>query len=145
MAVQYDTTSRGAASEPNRAAEPSLSQLVTGLTTDLSDLMRKEIALAKTETKENALKMAMGAGLLAAGGLVAYAGLMLLLIALAVFLGNALNNPGLAFLIVSVVTLIVGAVLFFVGRGRMNEANLAPQKTIDSLSDTTEMVKEKLS
>lgn len=144
MAVQYDTN-RGAASEPVRTAEPTLSQLVTGLTSDMSELIRKEIALAKTETKENAQKMAMGAGLMAGGGMIAYAGLILLLISLAIFLGNALNNPGLAFLIVSVVTLIVAAVLFFIGRGRMSEANLAPQKTIDSLSDTTEMVKEKLS
>ena len=72
--------------------EPSLSDLVIGLTDDISELVRKEVALAKAELQENIKEGAAAGGMLAAGGMVAYAGLILILFAIAIALGEWWDN-----------------------------------------------------
>jgi hypothetical protein len=130
-------------SEP--ASEPSLGQLFTSLTEDFSTLVRSEIRLAKAETMESVSTATRGAGMMAAGGFVAYAGLLLVLMGIAVLIGQAIDSYWLGALLVGVLTLGVGAVLFFSGKSAMKDVNLTPDKTIESIKDDARMVKEQLS
>lgn len=125
--------------------EPSLGDLVVGLTDDISTLVRKEVDLAKAELQESAQQSAKAGGMIAAGGLVAYAGLILILIALAVVLGQWWDNFWLGSLVVGLVTAIIGAILLSSGMNQLKKVSLVPRKTMSSLNRDAEMAKEKLS
>lgn len=125
--------------------EPTLGELFTSLTEDFSTLVRSEIKLAKAETMESVSTATRGAGMMAAGGFVAYAGLLIVLMGIAVLVGQAIGSYWLGALLIGVLTLGVGAVIFFSGRSAIKEVNLTPDKTIESIKDDARMVKEQLS
>jgi membrane-bound ClpP family serine protease len=81
---------------------------------------------------------------MAAGGFLAYAGLILLLIAVSVLVGDLLNNYWLSTLLVGLAVVVIGWVMLNSGKSQLNRMNLTPQKTIDTLSADAQMVKEKL-
>src|SRR3546814_3325854 len=62
---------------------------------------------------------------------VGVAGFGVLLMALSFLLGDAIDNLGLATLIVAVVALIVAAILYTGARKKMAAANLKPERSID--------------
>ncbi len=128
----------GSASE-NR----SLGELFSELSADMSDLLQKEVALAQAEMMGKVSKVAGGAGMAVGGGMVAYAGLILLLITLAFFLAQWMA-VWVALGIVAVIALAIGLVLLQVGRGRIQNTSLTPEKTIESLKDNAEWVKEQV-
>jgi uncharacterized protein (DUF58 family) len=76
---------------------------------------------------------------------VAYAGLILVLIALSILLGQALENYWLSTLIVGAVVLIIGAVLLFSGKSALQKVNVTPEKTIETLKEDARWVKEQVS
>jgi len=125
--------------------DPSLGELVMGLTDDLTTLVRKEVELAKAEVQESVQEAAKAGGMVAAGGLVAYAGLLLILAAIAVALGDWWNNYWLAAAVVGLVTGIVGWVMLNGGLNQLKQVSLVPHKTISSLESDAKMAKEKLS
>lgn len=122
---------------------PSLGDLFSGLTSDLSSLIRKEIQLARTETTEKISSATRSIVLMAAGGLIAYAGFIALLAAAAIALGG-LMPYWLSALLVGIVVLIVGAILIQSGRSALSNLEVTPEKTVETMKDNTEMVKEKL-
>lgn len=130
---------------PYISSEPSLGELFTSLSSDFSTLVRKEIELAKVETMESVSTASKGAGLMAAGGMVAYAGLILVLIGIAIVVGQAINSYWLAALLVGVLVLGVGGVLFSSGKSALKNVSLTPDKTIKSLKEDARWVKEQVS
>jgi len=56
--------------------EPTLGDLFTSLTGDLSTLVRQEIDLARTETMEKVTSATRSIVMMVAGGMVAYTGLI---------------------------------------------------------------------
>lgn len=126
-------------------SEPTLGELITSLSDDFTKLIRNEIRLARVETMEAVSTASRGAGMLAAGGMVAYAGLILVLIALSILLGQALENYWLSTLIVGAVVLIIGAVLLFSGKSALQKVNVTPEKTIETLKEDARWVKEQVS
>jgi len=80
----------------------------------------------------------------AVGGLVLYAGLLVLLMALVLGLVAAGVQPWLAALTVAVIVIGVGAALVLVGMNRMKETNLAPEQTVASVRENVELVKEQM-
>jgi len=125
--------------------DPSLGDLVMGLTDDLTTLVRKEVELAKAELQENVQEGAKAGGMVAAGGLVAYAGLLLILAAIAVALGDWWDNYWLSAAVVGLVTGIIGWVMLNGGLNQLKQVSLVPHKTISSLESDAKMAKEKLS
>lgn len=125
------------------ADQRSLGQLFGELSTDLSDLLRKEVMLAQAEATEKVKSVAQGAGMAVAGGFVAYAGFVVLLMALA-FLLNLWMDLWLATLIVAGVTLAAGAALLVIGRNKLKSTQLKPEQTIDSLKENVEWAKEQV-
>jgi hypothetical protein len=123
-----------------------LGSLIGDLMSDLAELVSKEIQLAKAEASEKFSQATAGAASLAIGGLVAFAGLLVLLDA-AVY-GLAALFEGLPFwasaLIVGVVVLGVGMALLLKGRSNLKAENLAPRRTAASLRQDAEMIKEQV-
>lgn len=139
--VSTGNVSTGYVTQP----EPTLGDLFTGLTSDLSALVRQELELAKTEMQESAKQGAKGAAFMAIGGFLAYAGLILLLIALAILVGNLLDNYWLSTLLVGLTVVVIGGVMAASGKSQLTQMNLTPRKTIQTLEADAQMVKEKLS
>jgi hypothetical protein len=111
----------------------SVGQLISEVTTDLSTLMRQELALAKAEVTAEAKKAGQGAGLFGAAGFAGYMVLLFLSFALLYVLNNAMDN-GWAALIVALLWAVIGAVSFVLGRKRFKQVNPKPERTMDTLS-----------
>lgn len=126
-------------------SEPSLGDLVMGLTDDLSVLMRREVDLAKAELQESIQDGAQAGGMIAAGGMVAYAGVLLILVALAIALGEWWNNYWLGAGVVGLVTAIIGWVILNSGMSQLKNVSLVPHKTLAAIGRDAKMAKEKLS
>ena len=118
--------------EPLRA-DASLGELFGELTSQLGDLFRQEIELAKVEAKQEAKRAATGAGLFGAAGAVALTALIIGSMAIAWLLDQALNTA-LSFAIVAVAWLILAAVLMRAGKAKL--------ATVKPLPETTESLKE---
>ena len=123
-----------------KAAETSLGDLVGEVSRDLSELMRKELELAKAELSESAKRAGKGAGLMGGAG---YAGgLAVLFLSIAVWwgLGDLIDSLGWSAVIVAVIWAIVAAILFAVGRSRLKDVQGAP-KTVETVKEIPEALK----
>lgn len=120
------------ATEPKRP-DASLGELFSEMTSDLSDLFRKEVQLAKVEAREEVGRAGKGAAMLGAAGLAGWLALIMLSFALAWLLDQAVDTA-LAFAIVGVLWAAAAVVLATTGRHRLN--------TIEALPQTKETLKE---
>jgi hypothetical protein len=111
-----------------RAREASVGELFGEVSRDLSTLIRQEIALAKAEAKDSAVKVGTGAGMLAGAGWAMHFVLLFLSLALWWALAGALADDtgerglGSAGLIVALVWAVIAAILALVGRSRLKRA-----------------------
>ena len=132
--VVGSTTSTGSHVTTGANDGRSLGEIVGDLSTDLTTLVKQELTLARTELKEEATKAGKGAGMLGGAGVAGLLALMLGSFALAYLLDNWMPVE-LAFLIVTLLWAIVGAVL--AARGRTELKNSNPQ-----LPETQQTLKE---
>lgn len=114
--------------------ELSLGELIGRLSSELGDLMRSEMELARVEIREEAGKAGRAAGVLGAGGLIAYLGLVLVAMAAAWGLAEVVD-AGWAFLIVGLVVGAIGAVLVLMGRDRLQAVRPVPEETVETLKE----------
>jgi hypothetical protein len=105
--------------------------------------MRQEIQLARAETMETVSKALRSMYKMAGGGLLAYAGLIVLLIGVAIGLG-AVMPYWLSALLVGIVTRVVGAILIQSGRSTIQDLTIVPEKTVESIKEDAEWVKEQV-
>ena len=131
-----------------RAVEPlqpdkSIGELFGELTADLGHLFRQEVQLAKTEAREEMQRVGQGLGMLAAAAISALLALTLISFAVAWWLDKAMDR-GLAFALVAVLWIIVGAVLASVGKKRLAAAKPLPQ-TVDTLKEDMRWAKAQTS
>jgi hypothetical protein len=125
--------------------EPSLGDIVVGLTDDVTTLMRKEVELAKAEIQQSIQEGAQAGGMVAAGGLLAYSGLLFILAAIAIALGQWWDNYWLGAAVVGLVAGIVGWSILNGGLKQLKQVSLVPHQTISSIGRDAKMAKEKLS
>lgn len=102
-------------------AQPTLVELVTRISDNVSALVHGEIDLAKAKGKRMAATMRMGGALLAVGGVVALYGVGFLLGTIVELIALALPLWA-AKLIVAMVLLIVAAVAALLGAKRLQAA-----------------------
>ncbi len=118
-----------------KAPDRSLGELFSEMAGELGDLVRTEIELAKTETKEEVTKAGKAGGMFAGAGLEAYFMALFLSVALA-YLLDAVMPLALAFAIVAVLHGIVAFVLYSKGRTQMKQVQPIPQ-TVESIKENT--------
>ncbi|HZR12381.1 MAG TPA: phage holin family protein [Acidimicrobiia bacterium] len=123
--------------------EASLGELFSEMTSDLGLLVRKEIELAKTETKEELTRAGRGAAMF---GAAAVAGMLaLLLVSFAAAWGLAVVIPtGWAFLVIGVIYGVVAAVVALRGRDQMKRVG-APEQTIQTLKEDVQWARARTS
>jgi hypothetical protein len=134
MAHPYEPGSTG------EGTERTLGQLVADATSEVSGIVRAEVALAKAELRADVKNGALAGGLFGAAGYLGLLASILLVIAAAYGLTEAGLAPWLAFLIVAVVLLLVAGLLALVGRSRVSKVG-PPERTIRSTKETLEAIK----
>jgi hypothetical protein len=130
----------------------SLPALLRELRDETTTLLRQEVALAKTEIRENVSHLGSHAIQIGLGAFVAYAGLIVLLIGLGQLLGVAFVRAGLApDLAHWLAPSAVGLVVAFIGWGMLARAkhaiahdDLVPHRTIESLQTNKHWAQQKL-
>ncbi len=115
----------------------SLGELFTELSRETGTLIRKEVELATTEMTAKARVAGGHVGMVAAGGALAHAGLLVLLAALVVGLAQLGVTPWLAATIVGVLTAGIGYLLVSRGLTALRQTNVAPTRAIEALKETT--------
>jgi drug/metabolite transporter (DMT)-like permease len=121
----------------------SIPELVSDLTGELANLVRKEGELVRTEVTENLQHAAKAGQGLALGGALLLGAYLVLLQALVMALSMVMN-PLLASIIVGVV---IGATGYFVIRAamrRMKPDQLAPGRSVRQLQKDAQLVKEQV-
>ena len=138
----YRSEAPGYGSSPIPAAEPaprSIGEIVSEITTDLSTLMRQEVALAKAELSQSAKRAGKGAGMLGGAGFAAYFVILFLSISLWWALGDHIGY-GWSALIVAILWGIVAAVLALRGRKELAEVR-GLDRTTETLGKIPNAVK----
>jgi hypothetical protein len=121
----------------------SLGELFAELTDETRTLIRQEVELAKVELSEKAARVGKDVGYLAAGGAVAYAGLLTLVGALVLGLSNYITL-GWSALIIGIIVAFIGGFLVYRGFNDLRNANLAPRRTIQTLKETKTWMKREM-
>lgn len=117
------------APEPVLDTDPTIGRLVTDATRDISSLISKEIALAKSELKVSVKAGGLGVGLFAAAGFVAVLAIIMLSVSIAYFIHWAGLGLHWSFLIVFGFYLLIAGLLVFVGIGKVKQVR-GPDKAI---------------
>jgi hypothetical protein len=133
--------------------QSSIVYLLKKLRDDTATLVRDEISLAKTEISEKIAGTSRNVGYLAAGALVAYAALILILQGLSFLLGglfvlwgmNEASATLLGFLMVGAVVGVIGAILIVKALNTLKKEPLTPTKTAETLKEDKEWVQSKVS
>jgi hypothetical protein len=141
MTTSYDSEYTTSGSTPR---DESIGNLIGQVAGDVSTLFRQEVALAKAELKEEAVKAGKAGGMLAGAGFAGYMVAVLLSLALVFALG-AVMPLGWAALIVAVIWAIVGGVLYAVGRNRMKDVDPVPRQTVETLREDAQWVRDQRS
>lgn len=134
---EYDV--RGTADQPD-VSERSFGELVGNLSSDLSRLVSKEIALAKAETKDELSKVGQAAGMGAGAAVAALLALTFLSQSIVHGLDNWMGT-GWAALIVGVLWVIAAAVLASIARSKLKQAAPPLEQTKETLKEDAQWAK----
>jgi uncharacterized membrane protein YqjE len=121
--------------------EESFGELLSGLASDMSTLVKKEIELAKVETATKAKRAGKGAGMLAGAGV---AGLLLLmcLTTLLIVAIDAVAPLWVGVLVAIVLWAVVAAVLGLMGKKALQEAAPpVPEQTVETVKEDVQWAK----
>lgn len=124
------------------ATRESIADVVRGLASDATHLMRTEVRLAKAEVRANVAGLVTPIILVAAGLILGIAALFTLMAAFVGLLVEVLDiSPGLASLIVAAVVGGIAGFLVMSGLGKLRAATLAPTRTMASVKEDVQTVK----
>lgn len=128
---------------PRLAESRSTPALIGDLISHVTELFRKEVQLFRAEVNEKT-RQASNAGVMLAGALVlGIVGLIFLAGAATLGLIAAGLSPVWAALIVGGVLALIALIMAMSGKNKLSTSNLAPNRTVDSLSRDAKMAKEK--
>ena len=99
--------------------------------------------MARTETMEKISHASKAVISMAAGGFIAYAGLLFLLAAAVLVIATWVPY-WLSAVIVGGVAVIVGLIMVQGGRSALQNTNITPEKTVDTMKENAQWVKEKI-
>ena len=130
--------------EPRARSGRPVAALISDLAGETSTLVRQEIALFKAELNEKLTRIGVGAGALAAGGVIAFSGWLALVAAAIIGLSYVLA-PWLSALIVGLVVIALGAGLALFGKSRLRADALVPRRTLNSLREDEAWIRDQVS
>jgi hypothetical protein len=127
--------------QQSRDDNRSLGELFSELAQETSTLVRQEVNLAKTEMSHKASRAGKQVGVLAAGGAVAYAGLLAILAGVIVLLDNVMPL-WLSALLVGIVVAVVGYLLIRRALDALKREDFAPRETMETLKEDQQWAKD---
>lgn len=119
----------------------SIGEILGGLATDIQDLIRGEISLARAELNQKLERVILAAIWLVGGALLAFAGLVVVLQGVAAALALMLPTWA-ASLIVGVAIVAIGALLARFGLAMLSLKTLMPDRMAASLRKDAHVVKD---
>lgn len=120
----------------------TITSLVGDAVEQLGKLMQNEVQLAKAELSEKAARAGMGAAYLGAAAILTIPVLVVLLVSLALWLGQMGLSPPLAHLLAAAVGAAVAVVLALLGKSYLTPANLTPKVTMRQVERDVAAAKE---
>jgi drug/metabolite transporter (DMT)-like permease len=115
--------------------ERSLGELFAELSRETGVLIRKEMELATTELSGKLKVAGTQAGIVAAGGALAHAGLLVLLAAIVIGLTELGVPAWLAALFVAIAVMVAGYALVNQGLSKMRNTSFMPVQTMETLKE----------
>jgi drug/metabolite transporter (DMT)-like permease len=117
--------------------ERSLGELFSELSRETGTLVRKEFELATTEMTAKAKVAGGHVGMVATGGALAHAGLLVILAAIVIGLAQLGVTPWLAAAIVGVLTIGIGYLLANRGLAALRQTSVAPTQAIEAMKENS--------
>ena len=127
--------------ERQEREDRSIGELFAELSQMTTTLVRQEIQLAKVEMSQKASRVGKNVGFLVIGGVVAYTGLLAVVAAGIMLLGQVIAY-WLSAAIIGVVIVAVGAVLVVKGANTLRQEEPTPRETVETLQEDKEWLKD---
>ncbi len=125
------------------AEERSLGALISGLLQDIRLLFSQELDLAKRELAQKVSVVSRNAVTIAIGAVLAMAGVFVLVAALVLVL--ALFMPAwVAALVLALVLLAMGGLMLFIGVQKLRKMKYVPERTVRTVEEGVQRVKERV-
>ena len=126
----------------NRSEKP-LGELFSDLASDMSNLVRQEVELAKVEVGQKAKHVGRNIGYLVVGGAIAYAALLAVIAAIILLLDNVMPSWG-ASLLVGVVVAGIGWLLIGKAVSALQQTDVTPRETVETLKEDAAWMKQQI-
>jgi hypothetical protein len=132
--------------DENRSREienKPLGDLFSDLAGEMSELVRKEVALAKLEISQKAKYAGKNIAYLVVGGAIAYAALLAVIAAVIMLLDGVMPSWGAALL----VGLLVGAIgWLLIGKAKsaLQQMDVTPRETVETLKEDAAWMKQQI-
>jgi uncharacterized BrkB/YihY/UPF0761 family membrane protein len=109
----------------------------------MSNLVRQEVALAKVEVGQKAKHVGRNIGYLVVGGAIAYAAVLAMIAAIILFLDRYMPSWG-ASLLVGVVVAGIGWLLIGKAVSALQQTDVTPRETVETLKEDAAWVKQQI-
>ena len=123
------------------ALDVGMGELLKQLGTDIGALVRGELALARKEMKDALQAVRNATVVVALGGVLSLLALGTLTAAAVLALADRMGNAPAALLVGLVLTVIAAGAVFW-GVSRLRHVPVKPEKTLESLEETKEWMKD---
>jgi Putative Actinobacterial Holin-X, holin superfamily III len=120
-----------------------LGDLFSDLATEMSNLVRQEVALARVEISQKAKYAGKNIGYLVVGGAVAYAALLAVIAAVILLLDRVMPAWGAALLVAFLVA-AVGWLLIGKAMSALQHMEVTPRETVETLKEDAAWVKQQI-
>ena len=125
-------------------ASDNIVDLLRDLVNQGTHLADQQLSLIKAEVRESASDIKAAAGELIGAAVVGISGLGVLLMGVAYLLADAINNLGLATLIVGAIAVLLAFILYRSAAAKMDATHIAPDRTQRTLQRTSDAVRGEL-
>ena len=120
-----------------------LGDLFGDLASEMSNLVRQEVALAKVEMTQKAKSIGKNVGYLVVGGAIGYAALLAVIAAVIIALDQVMPAWGAALL---VGVLVAGISWLLIGKAMtaLQETDITPRETVETLKEDAAWMKQQI-
>ncbi len=123
------------------ASDRSISDVLQDILSNIQEIVRSEVRLAKTEAREEVGKVKSAGILLGAGAICGVFAAFFLLLTIVYALARFMPDWAAAFTITVVLAIITG-VMLSAGVKRFKQVHPTPDKTMESLKENVEWAKQ---
>ena len=114
------------------AGDGDVVSLIGKLTTQSTHLAQQQLSLVQAEIREAIDDLKIGVGAMVGAAVLGISGLGVTLMGIAYLIGEAIDNFGLATLLVGLAVLIIAGIMFASAKKKMSASNLKPERSIET-------------